>query len=209
MFHFETIDAATHDLLIKLQSSPVFTELRLVGGTALALQLGHRKSIDLDLFGSLSSDEFAITEQLNKIGKITLLKKSSNIFIYLIDGIKVDIVNYPYKWLESPIKDSNIIVASTKDIAAMKLAAIAGRGTKKDFIDLYFLLKLFDLNKIIDLYAQKYPEGSEFLVLKSLSYFDDADLDEDPVMLKTEKWENIKTAIKKYVNAFLAKKELP
>lgn len=206
MFHFETIDATTHDLLVKLQSSPAFSELRLVGRTALALQLGHRKSIDLDLFGSLSADEFAITEQLNKIGKITLLKKSSNIYIYILNGIKVDIVNYPYKWLESPVKDSNIIVASTKDIAAMKLAAINGRGTKKDFIDLYFLLKILDIKKILDLYTQKYPEGSEFLVLKSLSYFDDADLDEDPVMLKPEKWENIKTAIKEYVHSFLQKR---
>ena len=196
MLHFETIDSRTLDLLVKLQNASVFSGLRLVGGTALALQIGHRKSIDIDLFGSIEADEYEISKQLAEIGTITILKKSGNINIYLIEGIKVDIVNYPYPWLEKPIIESNLNIADMKDIAAMKLAAITGRGTKKDFIDLYFLLEHYKLKQMLDFYTKKYSEGSEFLVLKSLSYFDDAESDENPLMLKSENWETMKTFIK-------------
>jgi hypothetical protein len=203
MFFLETIDAGTLDLLVKLQRSSEFSNLRLVGGTALALQIGHRKSVDLDLFGTITADEFEISEQLNNIGKVSVLKNTKNIGIYLINGIKTDIVNYHYKWLDDPITDGTIILAGLKDIAAMKLAAITGRGTKKDFIDLYFLLKVFSLDRILDFYSQKFNDGSLFLVLKSLLYFDDADTDQDPVMLIDEPWLTMKDSIKTTVNTYL------
>ena len=79
----------------------------------------------------------------------------------------------------------------------MKLNAISGRGSKKDFIDLYFLLKEFPLLELIGLYKKKYGDGSEFLVLKSLSYFDDADAEPMPKMLKQYEWENIKSHLNK------------
>ena len=91
-----------------------FKELRLVGGTSLALQIGHRTSIDIDLFGTLEADEFEIDKILSKIGSITLLKKTKNINIYLIDGIKVDLVNYHYPWLEGKIIEDNLRLAGTK-----------------------------------------------------------------------------------------------
>jgi len=77
----------------------------------------------------------------------------------------------------------------------MKLNAIAGRGSKKDFIDLYFLLKEFSLGELIGFYRTKYQDGSEFLVLKSLSYFDDAEIQADPVMLVEYSWSSIKEVI--------------
>jgi len=94
-----------------------------------------------------------------------------------------------------PVCESGIVLADIMDIAAMKLAAITGRGTKKDFIDLYFLLRHFDLQQMLDFYNQKYSDGSEFLVLKSLSWFEDAENNEPPVMLIPENWENIKAVI--------------
>lgn len=195
MLYFETIDSRARNILGKLQHLPAFSELRLVGGTALALQVGHRKSIDLDLFGTIEADEFEVSKQLAETGQITVLKKSENINIVLLDGIKVDIVNYPYPWLEKPLSESGILLAGLKDIAAMKLAAITGRGTKKDFIDLFFLLKHFDFKQMLGFYNQKYSDGSEFLVLKSLSYFEDADSDETPRMLKLLDWDTIKSTI--------------
>lgn len=195
MLFFETVDAGTIDLLIKLQHLPAFSALRLVGGTALALQIGHRKSIDLDLFGSITADEFEVSGQLAQIGVATILRRSKNINIYLIEGIKIDIVNYSYKWLEDPLTDSGFTMAHKTDIAAMKLAAITGRGTKKDFIDIYFLLQEYSLREILNFYNQKYSDGSEFLVLKSLAYFADADLDENPVMMKPVHWNAIKADI--------------
>ncbi len=113
--------AAVNQLFLKsLQKVPAFSELRLAGGTSLALQIGHRKSIDIDLFGVLRTDEYAISEALNAIGKVIILKKSENINIYLIDNIKVDIVNYSYSWIEKPIIEDELILAGKKDIAAMK-----------------------------------------------------------------------------------------
>jgi hypothetical protein len=86
-------------------------------------------------------------------------------------------------------------MAGLKDIAAMKLNAIAGRGSKKDFIDVFYLLPYFNLNEMLELYLQKYSDGSEFLVRKSLTYFDDADLEEMPYMFDNISWDFIKEKI--------------
>lgn len=195
MLYYETIDAPTLGLLKQLQQIPAFADLRLAGGTSLALQTGHRKSVDIDLFGIIQDDEYEIAKTLRNLGKVTTIKKSTNIGIYLINDIKTDIVNYTYPWLQNAIIKDGLRLAGEKDIAAMKLAAITGRGTKKDFIDLFFLLKKFTLREMLDLYLQKYNDGSELLVLKSLSYFNDAENDELPVMLQSVDWETIKAHI--------------
>ena len=137
MLHYKTIDTETLELLKKIQEIPAFSNLRLVGGTSLALQIGHRKSIDLDLFGKVEHDEFTIVDILNKLGQVTLLKKSENINIYTINGIKVDIVNYPYSWLKDIVFEDTLRLAGVEDIAAMKLAAITNRGTKKEYNNFY------------------------------------------------------------------------
>ena len=173
----------------------IFSKLRLVGGTALSLQLGHRKSIDIDLFGLLDADSFELSETLLQFKEVKLLNKTKNINIYLIDGIKVDLVNYHYPWLEKPFIVDNLVMANQKDIAAMKLSAITNRGRKKDFIDLYFLLQIYSLPKMLDFYSNKFNDGSVLLVLKSLTYFDDADKEESPVMLNPVNWEKIKSYI--------------
>lgn len=196
MLHFNTIDLQTLELLKKLQSVAEFNNLRLVGGTALALQIGHRISVDIDLFGQLEVDEVFFYQRLKDIGSMVQLKKSTNINIFTINNIKVDIVNYPYLWIEKPLIENNITIADKPDIAAMKLAAITGRGTKKDFIDLYFLLKYFTLAEMLTFYKQKYPDGSEFLVMRSLSYFTDADENEQPLMIEPLNWNHVKNAIK-------------
>lgn len=82
----------------------------------------------------------------------------------------------------------------------MKIAAIIGRGTKKDFIDLYFLLRLFTLNELLDLYLEKYPDGSLFVAMKSLTYFDDAEQDPMPVMFDNVEWESVKDSIRNAVS---------
>ncbi len=203
MLHYETIDAKTLELLKKIQNIPEFFKLRLVGGTSLALQTGHRKSIDLDLFGKIECDEFTIANILNKTGQVTVLKKSENINIYTINGIKVDIVNYPYLWLKDIIFEDTLKLAGKEDIAAMKLSAITNRGTKKDFIDLFFLLKEYSLEAIFDFYKKKYNDGSIFLVIKSLAYFDDADEEEMPDMCISVNWEKIKNHISNILNNYL------
>ncbi len=204
MLHYQTIDSPTLELLKSLQQIPGFSNLRLVGGTALALQLGHRKSIDLDLFGAINIDELSLAKSLAGFDNPTLLNKSENIYIYLLNGIKVDIVNYHYPWLEKELVLDKLVLAGKRDITAMKLAAITGRGTKKDFIDIYFLLQHFSLEEMLDFYHQKYSEGSKFLVLKSLAYFDDAEKDASPIMLIQTDWQDIKKEITKILTQYIA-----
>lgn len=191
MLHFETIAPPTLELLKKLQHIRELNHTLLVGGTALALQFGHRKSIDIDLFGNIP-DLIDIPQYLDSTGKVTLLKQSKHIHSYTINSVKVDIVNYPYPWISEPIMIDGTRIAGLKDICAMKLAAITGRGSKKDFIDIYFLLQHFTLNEMLSFYSQKYVDGSTFLVLKSLAYFDDAEIDPDPSMLIKVDWDTIK-----------------
>ena len=172
MLRTNTIEASTLELLKTLQQILLFRNLRLVGGTALALRMGHRHSIDLDLFGMIDADYMEISEVLqeNKL-KVTLNYNSKNIHQFTINDVKVDIVNYPYEWIEPQMEMNNIRLAGLKDIAAMKLSAITNRGTRKDFVDIYFLLQTFSLADMLLFYKQKYKDNSEFMVIKSLSYF--------------------------------------
>lgn len=185
---------------------PEFGNLYLVGGTSLALQLGHRMSVDIDLFGRINLSEFEISELIKGFGKTTLINKSKNISIYSIEGIKVDFVNYPYKWIDDALLQEGLRMAGKRDIAAMKLNAIAGRGSKKDFIDLFYLLEEFSLQEMLGFYKEKYPEGSEFLVLKSLSWFIDADNEPDVLILTQIKWPEIKQRIITVTAEYLSRK---
>ena len=97
------------------------------------------------------------------------------------------------------VNDNGVVLAGIKDIAAMKINAVIGRGTKKDFIDLFFLLRRFTLQEMLDMYIQKYPEGSLFIAMKSLSYFEDAESDPMPVMLSPADWNTVKAKIRKAI----------
>lgn len=203
MLQYQTIEPGTLQLLKQLQEIPLLKASRLVGGTALALQLGHRQSVDLGLFGTIDASSEEIREALSESHSLTVVKESRNINIYLIDGIKVDFVNYKYEWIDNPVEEDTIILAGIKDIAAMKIAAVVGRGTKKDFIDLFFLLRQYSLQEILQLYLQKYPDGSLFIALKSLTYFEDAETDPMPVMFEKVNWNDVKARIKQAVASFM------
>ncbi len=195
MLSYKTIEFHTLELLKELMAEPLFASLRLVGGTALALQYGHRNSIDLDFSGDIEADTETIKEVLRKHGKLTVIKESQNIKLYQLDDIKIDIVNYKYTWIDNPITEGEIVLASPKDIAAMKINAIEGRGTKKDFIDMYFLLQHYSLKDILSFYQKKYPENSIFRALMSLSYFDDAEQQLMPKMFSPIGWKDMKSYI--------------
>lgn len=203
MLSYSTVEPDTLELLKQLMKKPQLKGMRLVGGTALALQYGHRMSIDLDFFGKLETED---TEELHNIikdtGEIKVIKKSKNINIFLINGIKVDFVNYSYPWIDKCITENGLRLASPKDIAAMKINAIEGRGTRKDFIDIYFILKHYTLEDVISFYTNKYPEHSIFRALMSLSYFEDAEKQIPPRMFKDVSWEEIKDYIYKEVRKY-------
>lgn len=206
MLHYETIHRDTLELLKKIQSLELFAGTRLVGGTALALQLGHRQSIDLDFFGKMDASLEEIAIELSDFANTKPLSSSKAMRFLIVNGVKVDIVNYPYYWIDNPVIEDGITLAGIKDISAMKLSAITNRGTKKDFIDLYFLLKEFSFSELIDLYLKKFAEAQLFTVLKSLTYFEDAETDPMPVMINPINWEEVKTVIVSTVNQYLNRK---
>jgi hypothetical protein len=203
MLQVEAVDSSTLELLKKLMRIEEFSGLRLVGGTALALRYGHRMSIDLDLFGKINVDEYELINLLKTAGNVKQLNITTNIKSFLINEIKVDLVNYPYEWISPCEIEDKIRIAGNDDIAPMKLSAITGRGSRKDFIDIYFLLEKYSLSDLIKLYNQKYPDGSEFLVLRSLNYFKDADQDIMPTMIINVDWIQVKNRIKQEVQSYL------
>ena len=199
MLYYETIEPTTLGLLRQLQAIPLLSKTRLVGGTSLALQIGHRKSIDIDLFGEIDCEQYELVDSLSELGKLTIIKESKNIHVYQLDGVKVDIVNYKYPWIKPMVYEDELRLADIDDIAAMKITAIIGRGTKKDFIDLAFLLDKYSLDEIFDLYEKKYPEASRFMAMKSVMYFDDAESDPMSYMIKNKSWNEIKERILKEI----------
>ncbi len=203
MLSIRTILPDTLELLTQLSAQPELQGMRLVGGTALALQYGHRQSIDLDFFGHLQVSMDDIVLMAHRLGSVTITNQSSTILQMELNGIKVDVVNYRcYDWIDAPIVEDGITLASPKDIAALKINAIEGRGTRKDFVDVYLLLQHYSLAQILDFYKQKYPEHSEFRALLSLTYFDDAETQPMPKMLIKDTWEQMKSSIAAVVKLY-------
>ncbi len=205
MLSLQTVVPHTLELLRGVMSQELFADTRLVGGTSLALQYGHRSSIDLDFFGQITTNTSQIKDCLGTIGQVVQLNCSERIKSFMLDDVKLDVVIFPYPWLEAPVEEEGLRLASPPDIAAMKIGAIEGRGSKKDFIDMYFLLQHYTFTEIMQFYKQKYPEHSEFMALRSITYFEDADNQDMPQMfVKGITWNKIKeyiiAQVEKYVN---------
>jgi hypothetical protein len=204
MLHRETVATATLDLLEKITAIPELSGFNLAGGTSLALQIGHRLSYDLDFFGNRPFEVQEILDLLQSVGQVNILSQSRNILILNIEGVKVDFVNYRYPLLNDVIQAEDLRLLDLPDIAAMKLAAIAGRGRKRDFVDIYFLLKKYNLSQLLDFYNAKYADGSIFMVSRSLTYFEDANQDEDVMLFKKVEWQKVKDTILKEVQKLYA-----
>lgn len=201
MLRHETVEPGTFALLKQLQSLPFLDGVRLVGGTALALQLGHRKSVDLDLFGFWKPAE-ALQKHLDEFQNVKKTGGQEKMQFYQIDNVKADFVTYPFAWLDPPVEEDGVRLAGVRDIGAMKLLAITKRGAKKDFVDLCFLLQRFSVSEMVGWFKEKYPAFDPFLVMRSLAYFEDADSDLPPTMLVPFDWEEAKSAIREAVRAY-------
>jgi predicted nucleotidyltransferase component of viral defense system len=196
MLSLQTVYPDTLELLKTLAQAPVLSNMRLVGGTALALQYGHRRSVDLDFFGQTTESIDELSEALKEcVEDLTLLSASKTIRVYKIRDVKVDIVNYSYPWIDEAVEESGLQLASPKDIAAMKVNAVIGCGTKKDFIDIYFLLQHYSFEQLMQFYLEKYTDGSEYRALLSMTYFGDADPQPMPYMFFNVSWEKIQERI--------------
>ncbi len=202
MLHCETVLTSTLDLLKTLQAHSELKDMRLVGGTALALQMGHRASVDIDLFGNFDGKQ-SFRKILSELGHRVEGVESGEVQSLLVDDIKVDLVNYQYPWISSPVAESGVVLAGSDDIAAMKLSAVANRGKKKDFIDIAFLLNRYSLLEMFNLYKRKFAVSEISFALRGLTYFDDAEDDPMPKMFVPVKWEEIKAKIGEAVRKFV------
>jgi len=196
------VEATTLELIKSLQGKPYLQGFYLVGGTALALHLEHRKSIDIDLFSNFSFDATGLLEQIHQDFLYQLFFTASNTLKGSIANINVDILAHRYVLIAEPELVHGVKLLSLPDIIAMKLNAISTSGQRsKDFIDIYYLLKKYKLERMLVFYQEKYKQENISFILKSLIYFDDVDLADWPVMIKypKSKWADVKKLIEKEV----------
>ena len=198
MLYTQAVEPSTLDLLKDLQSKEYLKGFYLVEGTALALRIGHRKSIDIDLFSNFGFDALQVLEKLSFDYKFNLFFSATNTLKGSIDSVQVDIIAHRYPFVKEPELIENFSMLSVEDILAMKLNAIAVNGQRvKDFIDIYYLLQRYSLAEMVSFYQKKYALGNEVNILKSIIYFDDVDLTDWPILLKepTLKWSAVKKRI--------------
>lgn len=200
MLHLSTIDNSTYLLLRKIFTIEIIKEnFALAGGTSLALQIGHRSSIDLDMFCPQPFDvkELEIILTTSRDFSFDYIGNNSRMLFGSIDNIKCDFVPEPATLLEPFIVVDGIRYFSIKDIAAMKMHTICGRGKKKDFFDIYALLQSFDKETLIQWFTQKYDEKQLFFFWRSILYFEDAENDPDIEGFPpfTKNWREIKQFI--------------
>lgn len=193
VWHPEVLDEATERTLRELQPS-VLGPFYLAGGTGLALRLGHRRSRDLDFFLAGPLDEEALLQELQDLEGFSLVAKAPHTLHAVIQGTKVSFLEYAYPVLFPFEMYLSAKVADPRDIACMKISAIASRGTKRDFVDLYAASQRFGLPRLLDLFKEKFARLRYSLVhvLKSLTYFEDADRDPMPDMLVPLCWGEVK-----------------
>jgi len=207
MLQTEAIDPGTLSILKKLMEIPELQSFNLVGGTALALKYGHRTSEDLDLFSVENSEHQPIIEALQKTFGDLLTYKGDftkwGIFCF-IGGVKVDLVYYPHPILHSVELWDTIRMYDDRDLIAMKIQAVLGRGKKKDFWDIAELLEHYDLSQMIDFHKAKYPNQMLLIAIpQAIIYFQDADNSDEPISLKGQTWNEIKEVLKEKVREFL------
>jgi len=161
----------------------------LAGGTALALQVGHRDSNDFDFFSSQDINTISLFEKIKEVFPgyelLKIQEEKNTLTIIINKDIKLSFFSYFYSLVEPLIEDDNFRLASIIDIGCMKLSAIVSRATNKDYVDIYYVLQQISLEKLLDSAQKKMPELDRNLIIKSLVYFDD--IIEEKLIFKNNK----------------------
>jgi hypothetical protein len=201
MLYKETVETTTLELLASLQQEEILKDFFLVGGTALSLQIGHRISVDLDLFTQKPFDTENVLTVLEKKYNYHLDFQSKNSLKGEIGGVKVDLIAHQYLLCQDLIIINNIRMATLLEISAMKLNAIMVNGTRlKDFIDIAFLSGFLSLNDMINAYEIKYQTRNTITIIKSVSYFSDINYNEPIKLVATNfEWFLIENRLRKIV----------
>jgi hypothetical protein len=195
--HQEILLPQTKALLEKLKSDNLPLGTYLAGETAIALYLGHRRSADLDFFTPSTFAEEQWEQKLSQEIEFSSIQRDWQTLVGTAGEAKFSLFGYKYKLIGEKEQIYGIKMASLKDLAAMKLNTILGRGTKRGLIDIYFLTKEFPISQMFVFYDQKYGDfdQKEFMIRKALTYFEEADGDEMPEMLIPTSWEEVKNKL--------------
>ena len=204
-WHYEVITSSTEGTLRALRDAHLLDRFYLAGGTGLALQFGHRLSRDLDFFAAELFDEDSLLQRLQALADFSLAAKSPHTLHATIQGSKVSFLGYAYPVLFPFAQFLQASVADPRDIACMKISAIASRGTKRDFVDLYVSAQRFGLTNLLQWFDRKYAQTrhNKLHLLKSLTFFDDAEKDPMPHMLVPLDWNEVKQFFRREVSQFL------
>ncbi len=197
--HTEAVSPCLLALIRELMQDEALGDFYLVGGTSLALRFGHRESMDIDLFAHEPFDAPKLAARLKEEHGMLEAETAANTVRGVVGAVKIDLIAHRYPLLKPVEQIDGVRLASVEDVAAMKLNAIANRGSKKDFWDCAELLRLFALADLLDLCARKYEGDSLWNIEKSLCYFDDAESEPDPRDLRGQGWEQVKARIGKHI----------
>ncbi len=210
--HLNSLPEISAKVILKLAKLPIWNDFYLAGGSGLALQINHRISVDFDLFSHNNRLGDIEREKLRKIigesGNITIRTAKDWTLEVILDGVLISFFYYDYPLVEPLISFNSMKIASIADIGLMKLASIVGRGSKKDFIDIYFILKEHtSLEQLLVLSKEKFKGVPSFDIqaLQALPYFEDAELERMPKMIREVNWNEVKDFIRKQVRT-LSKK---
>jgi hypothetical protein len=192
-WHPEVITSSTEQTLHDLSISSL-GDFYLAGGTGLALQFGHRSSEDLDFFTKDLFDEEALIQRVQQTPGFSVVAKAPATVHANIRETKVSFLGYDYPVLFPLARFLEVRIADARDIACMKISAIASRGTKRDFVDLYASAQRWDLGELLRLFDQKYAQSAykKIHILKSLTFFEDAEKDPMPHLLTPVDWGEVK-----------------
>lgn len=193
-WHVEVISSEVADTARTLGSHPSLRDFYLAGGTALALYFGHRRSLDLDFFSTQPFAEEALISSLQDLPTLSVISQAPQTAYLHISGTKVSFIGYHYPLLFPLAEYEGIRVADVRDIACMKLSALASRGSRRDFIDLCVVARQYGVPHLFDLFRQKFAHANYNLVhlQKSLTYFADAEKEPMPDMLVPLSWQEVK-----------------
>ena len=187
MLHISAVPLNLSEVLTDIQERISSAGFALAGGTSMALRFGHRLSVDLDFFTTGHFEPETLANHLG-IGPESITGQAKGTLQLRINNVKVEFLKHAYPQLARIDVIQGVRMWSLEDVAAMKLNAISNRGSKKDFYDVAVLLDHFPLPSMIDFYQTKYRPASLMMVIRSLSWFDDADLEPDPISLCGDTW---------------------
>lgn len=211
MLHKNTVDPELFGMIQNLCSKIELSNFVLVGGTALSLQIGHRKSIDIDLFTNEAFDVDETLAFLESQYDYNTDARFKNSLLGRIGSIKLDLITHQYKWLKAAFSEDGIRMASLQDIAAMKLNAIVGNGSRlKDYVDIAYLSSVFSLEQMLGFFEQKYPKQNSLMALKSLTWFEDIDFNVEVLYMdKKMTWQRIQQRILQMIEQPQEKFKMP